>query len=533
MQTHQEHGRRKTCVECGCCHGIDRRRFLRRCGVTVAAAGLLGPRAGTWAAEPGGGKIRVAAVFLAQDRKSWPYPGFDVAGRQREILAALAQGCPTVEFIPVMVTGPGEVGKATAMKDEVDGYLVYVATLSWSLSGAITSVASLGKPTLVADEFLGGCGAFLTGCGDLSSRKIPAAAVSSTRLDDLVAVARQFATVRSPGTTPASFARQCDEAYRATFPARGEMKCEDDPVTLGDVSECVKRLRQSRFLIVGSGPAGQEQDFLGAKGRYLDFDELQSFYDKVDSDKAAEWGNRWSQEAVELPAGSYVEPSRPAPGVIEKSGRVYLAVLELLKKYGTDSVTMNCLGGFAAGKLPAYPCLGFRQLLNDGGQGVCEAQPDDTLSMLMARILTGRPGFVSDPALDTSKNQVVYAHCVGTTKVFGPAGNTNGFHIRTLHDRDPRGACVESLMPAGYMTTSFRTNVARKQMVVHQAKSLGPLSSEKGCRTKLIGEVRGDIGKLFDQWDQFGWHRVTVYGDVKEPLAEFGKALGLEVIDEA
>jgi L-fucose isomerase-like protein len=173
------------------------------------------------------------------------------------------------------------------------------------------------------------------------------------------------------------------------------------------------------------------------------------------------------------------------------------------------------------------------EILNDGGQGVCEAQPDDTLSMLMARILTGRPGFVSDPAVDTSKNQIVYAHCVGTTKVFGPEGESNGFRIRTLHNRDPRGACAESLMPAGYMTTTFRTNVSRKQLIIHQAKSLGALDSEHACRTKLIGEVRGDIGKLFDQWDQFGWHRVTVYGDVQEPLAEFGKALGLEVILEA
>jgi hypothetical protein len=45
--------------------------------------------------------------------------------------------------------------------------------------------------------------------------------------------------------------------------------------------------------------------------------------------------------------------------------------------------------------------------------------------------------------------------------------------------------------------------------------------------------VRGDIGKLFNYWSQFGWHRVTVFGDVKEPLTEFGQALGLEVIEEA
>ncbi len=518
----------------GCCQAVPRRRFLQGCGAAaVAAGGSLVPFRGASAAEKEGGKVRVAAVFLAQVRNSWPYPGFDAAGRQDEILAALRKGCPEVEFVPVTVKTPDETQKATRLKDEVDGYLVYVATLSWSLRGAILALGQLGKPMVVADEFLGGCGAFLTGYSDLCSRDIPAAAVSSTRLDDLVLVARQFSDVRKPGMTPPSFARQCERAYRGTFPAGGEMRCADDPVELTETAECVERFRRSRFLIVGRGRGGQEQDFLGAKGRYIDFDELQALYEKVDRDEADEWADRWSKQAADLPAGDYIEPSQPAPGAVDKAGAVYLATLKLLEKYGTDTVTMNCLGGFAAGKLPAYPCLGFKQILDDGGQGVCEGAPDDTLSMLMARILTGRPGFVSDPALDTSKNQIVYAHCVGTTKVFGPEGESNGFRIRTLHNRDPRGACAESLMPAGYMTTSFRTNVVRKQMILHQAKALGPLESEKGCRTQLIGEVRGDIGKLFDQWDQFGWHRVTVYGDVREPLVEFGRALGLEVIEEA
>lgn len=31
----------------------------------------------------------------------------------------------------------------------------------------------------------------------------------------------------------------------------------------------------------------------------------------------------------------------------------------------------------------------------------------------------------------------------------------------------------------------------------------------------------------------FGWYRVTVFGDVKEPLIEFGKAFGLSVVEEA
>ncbi len=515
-------------VSChGCCHAVNRRRFLHRFGAAAAMAGSLGSLSAAGGAEEDKKKVRVAAVFLANTnfREIWPYPKFDAAGRQREILSLLEAGCPGVEFVPVTVEKAADAQPAIAMKDDVDGYLVYVITLDWGLGGVVNQIGQLGKPMLLADEFLGGSGVFLIRYSQLCSRKIPVAAVSTTRLEDLVTVARQFADVRKPGTTPETFARRCDDVYRQTFAKTGPMRCTDDPVALTEIGECVKRFGQSQFLIVGSGRPGQERSFLGAKARYIGFEELGALYEKVDRDEASQWGGRWRKQAKQV--------MEPAPEAIDTAGGVYLATLKLLAKYGTDTVTMNCLGGFASGKLPAYPCLGFQQILNDGGQGVCEAQPDDTISMLMARILTGRPGFVSDPALDTSKNQIVYAHCVATTKAFGTEGASSDFRIRTLHNRDPRGACTEALLPAGYMTTSFRTNIARKQLIIHQAKAVGTLDSEHGCRTKLIGEVRGDVGKLFDQWDLFGWHRVTVYGDVRDPLAEFGKALGLEIIDEA
>lgn len=521
---------------CSCHHSMGRRGFIKRCGAAaLAAAGPLVLPAGASATDRTDGKVRVAAVFLMsmETREIWPYPDFDTRARRDEILACLRQGCPGLELVPVSVEKADDVAKAIAMKDEVDGYLVYVMTLVWRQTGAIVEIGKLGKPTVVANEFLGGCGAFLAGVYQLTSQSIPVAAVSTTRIEDVVAVTREFAGLRNPGVTPASFASRCERVYRGTFPARGTSEPLKDSVASIDIADCLKQFRGKRFLIVGAGNPGEEHDFLGAKGRYVDFAELQSFYEKVDKDEAANWAGRWSQGAIPLAPGDYVEPSQPSSEAIQRSGGIYLAILGLLDKYGTDTVTMNCLGGFAAGKLPAYPCLGFMQLLDDGSQGICEAMPDDTLSMMMARILTGRPGFVSDPTLDTSKNQIVYAHCVGTTKVFGPEGEANTYRIRTLHNRDPRGACSESMMPGGYMTTTFRTNVARNEMVVHRAKTLGSLDSERGCRTKLVAEVQGDIGKMFAGWNRFSWHRVTVYGDLQEPLVEFAKALGLEVIVEA
>jgi len=513
-----------TCHSCQT--SIDRRSLLRGFGA-AAATTLGGLSSFARAAGDKEGPIRVATVFLANTkiREIWPYPDFDTESRKKEILAVLNEGCPEIEFLPITIENPQDVQKAIARKDAIDGYLLYVMTLDWAFRKPIVEIAGIGKPMVLADEFLGGCGVFLTGYSELCTRGIPAAAVSSTRLSDLVAVARQFADVRKPGVTPDSFARQCERIYRRTFAAGGSMKCLEDPVALTDVGECVKRFRQERFLIVGRGQAGREQDFLGAKGRFIDFGELQALYEKIDREKALECASRWRREADKV-----MEPEAEA---INKAGGVYLAMLELLKKYETNNVTMNCLGGFAAGQLPAYPCLGFMQILNDGGQGVCEAMPDDMLSMLMARILTGRPGYVSDPALDTSKNQIVYAHCVATTKVFGPQDDPNDFRIRTLHNRDPRGACGQSFLPSGYMTTSFRTDWQKKKLIIHQAKAVGNLDSEYGCRTQLVAEVCGDIGKLFDQWDRFGWHRITVYGDLKEPLSEFGRALGLEIIEEA
>ena len=43
----------------------------------------------------------------------------------------------------------------------------------------------------------------------------------------------------------------------------------------------------------------------------------------------------------------------------------------------------------------------------------------------------------------------------------------------------------------------------------------------------------GDIEKLFTMWDEWGWHRVTCYGDLKAPVEEFAKARKLPIVTEA
>jgi hypothetical protein len=85
----------------------------------------------------------------------------------------------------------------------------------------------------------------------------------------------------------------------------------------------------------------------------------------------------------------------------------------------------------------------------------------------------------------------------------------------------------------GYMTTTLEINCSGKQIMLHQAKSVENIDDDKACRTKLAGEVKGDIDKLLTEWDRWGWHRVTFYGDLREPLEQLAKALKLSIVLEA
>jgi L-fucose isomerase-like protein len=209
---------------------------------------------------------------------------------------------------------------------------------------------------------------------------------------------------------------------------------------------------------------------------------------------------------------------------------MYLAMREVMTKHKAQGIAVDCLNLFYAGKLAAYPCMGFFQMNDDGLVGACESDVTSAATMLAVTYLTGRPGYISDPVIDTSKNQIIYAHCVAPSKVYGPKGGSNPYHIRS-HAEDRKGAAVRSLMPLGEVTTTLKFVPDQKAMVLHQARTVANLDDDKACRTKLAAEVK-DARKLAGQW-QFGWHRVTVYGDVQEPLIEFGKALGLAIIQEA
>jgi len=343
------------------------------------------------------------------------------------------------------------------------------------------TIAASGKPTIIVDHLFAGSGEFLTSYARAKREGHKVMAVSSSRFDDIV----------------------------------DAVKCLDT----------LKKLRQSTILVVGRDTDDQVSRTYGTKLKKIEFDEINQAYKSVDSSEVKNVAKTWVKNAEKV-----MEPSNKD---IENAAAMYLAMVNLLQKHHAQGITINCLGGIYSGRMvEGYPCLGFMQLDNDGLVGGCEADQKSAMTKLLMTYLVGRPGMISDPVIDTAKNQIIYAHCVAPTKVFGPDGPSNPYHLRD-HSEDHKGACNRSLMPLGEMTTTILFDHNKKQVILHQGTTVENVDEYRACRTKLAVEVKGDVYKLLNYWDQWGWHRVTFFGDLKRPVYNLASLLGFEVIEEA
>lgn len=509
---------------------MNRRHFLLRGG--AAAVGGLGSLAMPRlldAAEPTT-PIRIRIVYALEAVKptgpTWPNKGFDYGPVMERITGTLTRRCKGFEFSTALATSAAQA-KQILQEDPTqptDGYLVYQLSCLWG-QDVVGTIAASGKPVLYADFQYGGSGGFLIQNAGLLRRKAPNIGfVASSDLKDLVAAVNCFATVKKDGSV-ASFVTATTQARLTHTPKATRLLCKPDDLKTLPIAEGVRRLKESRILAVRGAESGPAGEMLGIPVVHVPFTELNAAWKAAAPEEARTQAERWQRGAHTVTGVSRA--------TLETSAAMYLGMKSLLKKHGANAITVNCLGGFYGGHIQAYPCLGFHELLNEGLVGACECDVRSTATMVALTTLTqGRPGYISDPVIDTAKRQIIYAHCVASNRVFGPQGSTNPFQILT-HSEDRQGASVRSLLPLGYLTTSVQIEPSRKEFLLHRAKAVGNDPDDRACRTKLCAEPVGDLEKLFAQWDQWGWHRVTFYGDLQQPVRALADALGWKVVEEA
>jgi L-fucose isomerase-like protein len=288
----------------------------------------------------------------------------------------------------------------------------------------------------------------------------------------------------------------------------------------------VHHMRKSKVLVGAATPAGRQgaadaySKHFGTTFKFVTGPEFRNAFDAVDERQAR-------KEAGEFVGGALrvVEPSQKE---ILDGVRFYIALKRMLEHEKANALTIDCFGTLAANTLPGYPCIAWSKFNDAGLYGVCEGDLASTMTQLLVTSYSGMPGFVSDPVFDTSRNEVIHAHCVSATKMKGINGPASPYIIRN-HLETNEGAVVQVLMPSNETITVARFT-GPTRFLMSTAEVTGPVDSDRGCRTQIRTRV-SDAEKWLQSFSA-GLHRVIFYGDHTEALERMGRLMGFQAVRE-
>lgn len=490
--SHQAHG----LFPAKCGHGVTRRTFFKNsvlfaCGCATCfpcSALAAGTRTGLSdkLVSPGcrTSKVRVAKVYLGKKEAHWPTPKLDLSAERTKYENFFAQNLnlfADVEFVSnELVTEKEQLEKIKSQCGDTDGVLLI--HLSMGVREWVEEILGVGKPTvLFAAPY---SGHEWSRFGEIRQKEI----------------GRHFDCLLTSDLSQLAVAVR---PFRA-----------------------IHHLREAKILNVTSREPEQDrwraiENKFGTKIVRIDLQRTLDAYNSVDPRAAEKEARRWITSAQKV-----VEPKRRE---IVDSCRLALAFEKLLDEENATCITVDCYGTMYR-KLPAFPCVGFVRLNDMGFAGICESDLASAVTFILLQGLSGRPGFISDPTLDESKNSIILAHCLGTRKMDGPTGKSAPYRLRTIMERQ-EGVVPQVFMRIGQKVTQAIV-AGTDQVLYFTGTIIETPDTDRGCRTKITVKVDGNLQKLWQNWSH-GLHRVTCYGDVSADLGRFCRFKDLKFINEA
>ena len=477
----------------GCPGGLNRRRFLFALA-GFAIASLWARRPG-WAAEPGSipplppyPKVKIF-VFYSGKAGAWPKPELDVAATQAKYdtyIGQLAARCPDVEFVGRQGLGGGDASVQQIKDSGAQGVLCIKfgpSMPTWALATDL--------PLAIYD--------------------------APFSIHEWILIQEQRRNGRPIVHLPSRDLKEIDFAV--------------------SLLKTAAQMRQSRILLVSAEPGKRRETIKNKFGcDIIPITTAQAV--EAHQQVEASLGEELAERLFLKTAKKIVEPSREE---IIKSAKMYIAMRRMLSEHQAHAIAINCLGGIPINIL-GYPCLGFAQLCDEGRPGVCEADLDSALTMLLFQDAADKPGFITDPLFDLSKNAVIHAHCVAPRRMDGPGGEPHPYTIRTHRD-DNRGASAEVEMRVGQKITCAKL-INDDAILMSTGKIIEgkmPEFDDAGCRTQITVEVDGSAEKMLENFSKdithsrdmrTLLHRVVFYGDHTRMVHHLSHLMGFNVLPE-
>lgn len=432
-------------------------------------------------------KVKVAVQMKAKDVPGWPCINYDYDKELARVMVPVIARNPDIEFDIFKYTNV-EMAKADYEEDlkKYDGVLVLLMTNWLKIDEFYINQSKEGLPTIVADVPYCGSGSMLEKTSPLVRRGgFPVPMVSSFNYNDIGEAAALFGVI--------------------------------------------KKMKESKILVVKNEVQEEAQkaataiwgcEFINKTSK-----DLMEIFDSIPDEKALPLAEKWETEATEV--------REPTKKDILEGAKLYYAMKQMMAECGADAVTIDCLelsyNNIYGESCHMYPCLAYYQMANDGEIGICEADINSTISAMITLYLTNRPGYVSDPVIDTASDRIIYSHCVACRKVYGKDDPRSCQYYLRSHAEDKKGASVQVIFPIGEELTTFQISNVEGWASIHSSRSCGNSTGENGCRSKLDATCNAE--NILENWMP-QWHRVTVFGNYRKEMKNLFKMKGYTIIEE-
>ncbi len=256
-------------------------------------------------------------------------------------------------------------------------------------------------------------------------------------------------------------------------------------------------------------------DYEAAKKRWgvefihIPLDEVVAEFERIDGDAPIEDVSKFIHDAAAV--------REPSPGAVMEAYRLYYALKFICTRHRLDAFTIQCFGLIP--RIGTTGCLAL-SLLNDAGiPAGCEGDMQTIFTMLLARELTGTPGFMCNPSrIDLSANEIQLAHCTVSLR------QCSSYIIRD-HFESHSGVAIQGLLPEGTYTILKCGGPGLDRHFISSATLLENTTSESVCRTQV--RLRLEESCEYFLTNPIANHHVLIHGDYAALFREFFERVGV------
>lgn len=180
-------------------------------------------------------------------------------------------------------------------------------------------------------------------------------------------------------------------------------------------------------------------------------------------------------EVVDVPITEITKLGR-VDGGMDGAAQIYNRIKEIIAEHQLTAISLRCFDLLTT--VHNTGCIALSKLNDEGIPASCEGDVPTLITMILAKRLTGCPGFQCNPArINPQTGKMLFAHCTLPLKM------TNS-HTLTTHFESGIGVAIHGVLPTGKYTL-VKVSGDLKRIFAHNVMLTCNQYEQNLCRTQV------------------------------------------------